>query len=105
MASRPERIVVIDDTVAVRTVIVRHLERAGFVTLQAADGKEGLAVIREHEPALVLCDLRMPNLDGLGLLAKVTVEFPELPVIVMSGEGLLADAVGALKLGAWDYIA
>jgi serine phosphatase RsbU (regulator of sigma subunit) len=46
----------------------------------------------------------MPNLDGLGLLKAVKEEFPDLPVIVMSGEGLLQDAVGALQLGAWDYI-
>jgi serine phosphatase RsbU (regulator of sigma subunit) len=77
----------------------------GYVALQAADGQQGLEVIRSERPDLVLCDLRMPNLDGLDLLAIVKAEFPELPVIVMSGEGLLEDAVGALKLGAWDYIA
>lgn len=105
MATRRERIVVIDDTDLVRKFVVRHLERGGFTALQAADGNLGLEVIRAEHPDLVLCDLRMPNLDGLELLKLVKEEFPELPVIVMSGEGLLQDAVGALKLGAWDYIA
>ncbi len=104
MVSRPERIAVIDDTEMVRRIIVRHLERLGFTALQAEDGNVGLEVIRTQNPALVLCDLRMPNLDGLALLKLVKDEFPDLPVIVMSGEGLLEDAIGALKLGAWDYI-
>lgn len=104
MTSQRGKIVVVDDTDLVRTFLVRYLERAGFVTLAAVDGLHGLAVIRESKPDLVLCDLRMPNLDGLDLLKAIKQEFPELPVIVMSGEGLLQDAIGALKLGAWDYI-
>src|SRR5512142_1273509 len=104
MTSRQERIAVVEDTEVVRTYIVRHLERAGFRVLQAADGLEGLAIVRSGKPDLVLCDLRMPNLDGLEVLKVLQQEVPELPVIVMSGEGLLHDAIGALKLGAWDYI-
>ncbi len=104
MASGPARIAVIDDTDAVRQVVVRHLGRLGFATVEAADGEQGLGVIRSAHPELVICDLRMPNLDGLGLLKIVREEFPDLPVIVMSGVGLLQDAIGALKLGAWDYI-
>ena len=104
MVSRRERIVVIDDTEMVRKVLVHHLERLGFATLEAADGQEGLDVIRANKPDLVLCDLRMPNLDGLGVLKILKKESPELPIIVMSGAGLLQDAVGALQLGAWDYV-
>jgi serine phosphatase RsbU (regulator of sigma subunit) len=104
MTSRSEQIAVIDDTDVVRTVVCRHLERFGFATLQAEDGETGLDVIRANNPDLVLCDMRMPKLDGLDVLKLVKEEFPDLPVIVMSGEGLLDDAIGALKLGAWDYI-
>ncbi len=102
---RHKRIAVIEDTVMVREVIVRHLKSFGFTPIEASDGKEGLDLIRRERPSLVLCDLRMPALDGLELLALVREEFPELPFVVMSGAGLLQDAVGALKLGAWDYIA
>lgn len=104
MAERPEKLVVIDDTDLVRRVVVHLLGRAGFSVAEACDGVDGLRAIREHAPALVLCDLRMPRLDGLGLLRQVREEQPDLPVIVMSGEGLLDDAIGALRLGAWDYI-
>jgi len=103
-SSRPERIVVIDDTDLVQKVVSRQLERLGFTVIGAADGVEGLAAIRADPPDLVLCDLRMPRLDGLELLSVVRREAPELPVIVMSGAGLLGDAIGALKLGAADYI-
>ena len=104
MVSRRERIVVIDDTEMVRKVLVQYLERLGFSTLEAADGQQGLEVIRANRPDLVLCDLRMPNLDGLGLLKVLKEESPDLPIVVMSGAGLLHDAVGALQLGAWDYV-
>lgn len=105
MASRRERIVVIDDTRLVRETIARTLGHLGFTTLQASDGALGLEVIRRESPDLVLCDLRMPEVDGLALLAELSTERPDLPVIVMSGAGLIADAIGALKLGAWDYVA
>ncbi len=102
--SRSERIVIVDDTEYVQSTIARQLGRIGFRTFLASDGIEGLAAIRAHTPELVLCDLRMPNLDGLELLAAVRDEFPDMPVIVMSGAGLVQDAIAALKLGAWDYI-
>jgi serine phosphatase RsbU (regulator of sigma subunit) len=94
----------VDDSEDVQGAIGRQLGRLGFITFRANDGVEGLEAIRAHVPDLVLCDLRMPNVDGLELLAKVREEFPDLPVVVMSGEGLVQDAIGALKLGAWDYI-
>lgn len=99
------KIVVADDTDMVRRVVVRFLELSGYVALEAEDGLQALDKIRADKPDLLLCDLRMPNLDGLGLLKRVKQEWPDLPVIVMSGEGLLQDAVGALQLGAWDYVA
>jgi sigma-B regulation protein RsbU (phosphoserine phosphatase) len=89
----------------VRRFMVHALERFGYTTLEAGDGVQALASIRTHRPDLLLCDLRMPNLDGLGLLKQVKQEWPDLPVVVMSGEGLLQDAIGALQLGAWDYVA
>jgi phosphoserine phosphatase RsbU/P len=104
MESRPHGIAVIDDTDVVRETVAQQLARMGFVAVQAADGNLGLEVIRSAKPDIVICDLRMPNLDGLGLLRILKEESPDLPVIVMSGEGLIQDAIGALKLGAWDYI-
>ena len=98
------RVLVIDDTEAVRKVLVAQLRKLGYTAQTAENGEVGLASLRADLPDLVLCDLRMPRMDGLELLHIVREEFPHLPVIVMSGQGLLDDAVGALKLGAWDYI-
>jgi serine phosphatase RsbU (regulator of sigma subunit) len=99
-----KRVLVIDDTVAVRKSMMRCLEQLGFETRGAEDGAEGLAEVRREVPDLVLCDLRMPGMDGLQFLAEVHAELPDLPVLVMSGAGLVQDAISALKLGAWDYI-
>jgi serine phosphatase RsbU (regulator of sigma subunit) len=105
VALRGKRIIVVDDTEMVRKVLVHYIERLGFTALEAADGQLGLDLIRASKPDLVLCDLRMPNLDGLGVLKVLRRESPDLPIVVMSGEGLLQDAIGALQLGAWDYVA
>lgn len=99
-----KRILVIEDTDDVRVLLIRQLGRLGYDALGAADGEEGLAVIAREPLDLVLCDLRMPKLDGLGVLSALRDTRPGLPVIVMSGEGLLQDAVSALRLGAWDYL-
>lgn len=99
-----KRILVIEDTDDVRVLLIRQLARLGYEVLGAADGEEGLAVIAAEPLDLILCDLRMPKVDGLGVLTALREMKSGLPVIVMSGEGLLQDAVSALKLGAWDYL-
>lgn len=100
----PKRILVIDDADDVRILVERQLVRLGYAAEGAQDGVEGLEAIARNKPDLVLCDLRMPRLDGLGVLAELREKYPQLPVVVMSGEGLLQDAVSALRLGAWDYL-
>ncbi len=100
----PKRILVIDDADDVRVLVERQLERLGYAADGAADGVEGLERVAQLRPDLVLCDLRMPRLDGLGVLSALREKYPHIPVVVMSGEGLLQDAVSALRLGAWDYI-
>lgn len=97
-------ILIIDDEATVRDVIGLYLKRLGYAVVAAQDGQGGIDTCRRLQPALVLCDLRMPGMDGLEVLAVLTREFPETPVIVVSGMGGLADAIQALKLGAWDYV-
>lgn len=94
----------IDDDAIVRDSIVSYLEDSGFTVLSAASGAEGLRLFREHRPAVVVCDLRMPDLDGLRVLATLTEESPSTPIIVMSGAGVMHDVVEALRLGACDYL-
>ncbi len=104
MNERPVRILSIDDEALVREIITAYLEDSGFEVIQASDGRTGVQLCRDAHPDLVLCDLRMPGMDGLQVLAQVTREFPELPILVVSGMGGMSDAIQALKLGAWDYV-
>jgi sigma-B regulation protein RsbU (phosphoserine phosphatase) len=98
------QVLVVDDEDSVRKVLVIFLKRLGYACREAVDGADALDQLRSSPAALVLCDLRMPRMDGLEFLAAVREEFPQLPVIVMSGAGVFGDAVNALKLGAWDYV-
>jgi serine phosphatase RsbU (regulator of sigma subunit) len=97
-------ILVIDDDSAIRDLLARYLRSRGHNALTASEGRSGLAMCRAARPHAVLCDLRMPGLDGLAVLAELTRDFPELPVLVVSGTGDLGDAIQSLKLGAWDYV-
>lgn len=104
MADPPQRILSIEDEDTVRRSIVSYLEDSGYEMLQAADGAEGLRRIEEDKPDVVLCDLRMPNMDGLDVLRKVSERTDDLPFIIVSGTGDMGTAIESLKLGAWDYI-
>ncbi|MDG4597971.1 MAG: SpoIIE family protein phosphatase [Candidatus Contendobacter sp.] len=104
MNPRPTRILTIDDEDLVREILTAYLEDSGFEVIQAGDGRTGIDLIGREQPDLVLCDLRMPGMDGLQVIATVTRDFPELPILVVSGMGGINDAIQALKLGAWDYV-
>src|SRR6478735_3900375 len=97
-------VLIIDDDAGVRGAFRRVLERTGAVVLEAESGVAGLALCRERKPGVVLLDLRMPEMDGLDVLSKLVVDYPETPVIVVSGQGTMADAVEALRRGAWDFV-
>lgn len=98
------KILTIDDEIFIRESLIAFLEDLDYEVYQAADGQEGLEVFRRERPDLVLSDLNMPILDGLGVLAVLKEESPQTPVIVISGAGDIQYAVDALKLGAWDYL-
>lgn len=104
MTASGSRLLVIDDDAIVRDSIVAYLEDSGFEIIEAANGQEGLDLFEQLEPDLVLCDLRMPKMDGLTLLRKLRELSEEIPFIVVSGAGVMNDVVEALRLGASDYI-
>jgi len=99
-----EQILVIEDDAAVRFNMVSYLEDSGFRVTAAATGEAGFEAARLQKPDLVLCDLRLPGLDGLEILQRLRVECPGLPVVVVSGTGILSDAVEALRNGASDFV-
>lgn len=97
-------ILVIDDDTIVRESIVTYLKGSGFKTLEAENGQQGLHIFRECKPDLILCDLRMPVMDGLTMLSQVRSESSDIPFIVVSGAGVMTDVVEALHLGASDFL-
>jgi phosphoserine phosphatase RsbU/P len=98
------RILTIEDEPAIRHGIVAFMEDSGFEMLEADNGETGLEMFRMNQPDLVLCDLRLPGLDGLDVLSAISEEAPETPVIIVSGAGMVGDAVQAIKRGAWDFV-
>jgi len=98
------QILIIDDERAIRNVLKDILSNEGYKTDEAADGEEGLKKFSETSYDLVLCDIKMPKIDGLEFLQKATELNPDVPVIVISGHGNIETAVEAVKKGAFDYI-
>ncbi len=95
----------IDDEESVRSSVAAFFEDCGFTVLQACDGREGVDIVRSQHPDVVITDLRMPHVDGLEVVDAVKAFDDNLPIIVLSGTGILSDAIGALRRGAWDYLA
>ena len=93
-----------DDEQLVREALSAYLSRVGFEVIQAKDGAEGLALFSKYKPDVVIVDLRMPVMGGLEVLEHVSRSSPETPVIIISGAGMLHDAIEALRLGACDFI-
>ncbi|BBO90182.1 sigma 54-interacting transcriptional regulator [Desulfosarcina ovata] len=102
--SGKRRVLIIDDEDIIRDSVSTYLEDSGFTVDQAGDGEEGLARFDAHPPDVVLLDLRMPRMDGLEVLEAIAGQLDRVPVIVVTGAGVLQDAVAALRLGAFDYV-
>ncbi len=98
------KILVIDDEKHARMVLEDFLDDAGFDVLKAENGKEGLDLIQQENPDVVLTDIRMPVMDGLAVVEAMQDVAPLTPVIIVSGEGVMDNVISALRLGAWDYI-
>ena len=102
--TNPRRVLVVDDEAKMRRLLELALQGMGHHTLQAGDGVEALERLAVEPYDLVLTDMRMPRLDGLGLLRKMRERGLETPVVVLTAHGTVESAVEAMKLGALDYI-
>lgn len=102
--SRMPRVLVIDDEPRLRRTLADYLEDMGCETALAANGAEGLEVLEDFQPDVVLVDLNMPVMDGYAFIDVAHTRLPDLPIIVVSGVGTVDKAVEAIRLGAWDYI-
>jgi two-component system, NtrC family, nitrogen regulation response regulator NtrX len=97
-------ILIIDDEKAIRKTLSEILSYEGYKIEEAGDGEEGLKKFKEKTYDVVLCDIKMPKLDGIEFLDKAREANPDVPVIMISGHGTIETAVEAVKKGAYDYI-
>jgi two-component system, NtrC family, nitrogen regulation response regulator NtrX len=97
-------ILIIDDEKAIRKTLSEILSYEGYRIDEAGDGEEGLRKFKEKEYDVILCDIKMPKMDGIEFLEKAKEANPDLPIIMISGHGTIETAVEAVKKGAYDYI-
>jgi len=99
-----KKVLIVDDESGMRHMLSVLLEREGYEIDTAQDGKEGLEKIKSNQYDLVLCDIRMPEMDGLQFLESTKNLNRQLPVIMMSAFGNVDTAIEAMKKGAYDYV-
>ena len=97
-------VLIVDDELNIRRVLAAMLKREGYEVTTAADGEQALAVLEKTPVHVVVTDLVMPRVGGLELLRRVSAEYPDVPVILITAHGSVDSAVAALKAGAFDYI-
>lgn len=97
-------ILIIDDEKAIRKTLAEILSYEGYKIEEAADGEEGLKKFSTNTFDVVLCDIKMPKMDGIEFLEKAKEVNADVPIIVISGHGNIETAVEAVKKGAFDYI-
>jgi len=98
-----KRVLVADDEMNMRRVLEAILRREGYDVVTAANGADAFAQMNRSIHT-VITDLKMPGLDGMGLLRKLQTDFPEVPVVMITAHGSVENAVEAVKLGAFDYL-
>jgi DNA-binding NtrC family response regulator len=100
------KILVIEDEAAIRRVLVKILseENDTYTVDEAEDGLSGIEKIKQDDFDLILCDIKMPKMDGVEVLEAVKKIKPEIPIVMISGHGDLDTAVNTMRLGAFDYI-
>jgi DNA-binding NtrC family response regulator len=101
--SEPKRVLIADDELNMRRVLEAILRREGYDVVTAANGIDALAAMN-RDVHTVITDLKMPGLDGMGLLKKLSVDYADVPVVMITAHGSVENAVEAVKLGAFDYL-
>jgi DNA-binding NtrC family response regulator len=97
------KLLCIDDDRSLLKMFRKFFERLGYTVFTAENGKEGLKTFHDQKPDIVLVDLKMPEVSGFEVLETIMEESSDIPVLVISGEGEMADVIQALRLGAWNY--
>ncbi len=98
-----KRVLVADDSEAIREMLGSFLANLGYHTDLAADGQSAVNLFRAHSYDVIICDLQMPRMEGLEVLAQVKAIDPDVQVIILTGHATLETAIKALRLGAYEY--
>ena len=98
------KILIIDDEKRIRNSLKEILDYEKHQTILASDGAEGINLVKQNKFDLILCDIKMPKMDGIEVLEEIMKINPEIPVIMISGHGNIETAVEAIKKGAFDFI-
>ena len=98
------RILLIDDETDFSETLAERLEMRGFTTMLASDGETGIKLVSEHQTDVVVLDLKMPGLNGIDTLKRIKASQPDLPVILLTGQGSTDDGREGKALGAFDYL-
>ena len=99
------KLLIIDDEKSIRKTLREILEYEKYLVDEASDGVEGIAMIQKEKYDIVLCDIKMPKMDGIEVLDKIMQLSSDTPVVMISGHGNIETAVEAVKKGAFDFIA
>lgn len=98
------KVLIIDDENQIRKLLARMLELEGYEVFQAADCRSGLRQVEINSPEVTLCDVRMPDGNGVDLVLKIKQLYPQTEIILLTAHGNIPDGVQAIKNGAFDYI-
>ncbi|MBW1749362.1 MAG: response regulator [Deltaproteobacteria bacterium] len=98
------KLLIIDDEVEFATTLCQRLQLRDFDATCVHSGGEGLAVLNETEPEVVILDLKMPDMDGLDVLEKIKEHDRSIEVILLTGHGFAGSGVEAMERGAFDYL-
>ncbi|HSH67305.1 MAG TPA: response regulator, partial [Bacteroidia bacterium] len=99
------KILIIDDEKSIRKTLREILEYEKYLVDEATDGMEGISLLQKEKYDVILCDIKMPKMDGIEVLEKITELNNDVPVVMISGHGTIETAVEAVKKGAFDFIA
>ena len=99
-----KRVLLIDDEEGIRKVMSIALRDSGYVVWTADSGEQGLEIYEKEQPALVLTDIKMPGMDGIGVLRRIKEMETDSEVIIITGHGEMELAISALQLEASDFI-
>ncbi|MDY0152564.1 MAG: sigma-54 dependent transcriptional regulator, partial [Candidatus Cloacimonas sp.] len=98
------KVLIIDDEKNICLSLTQILQDEGYEVQSCCNGKEGLAMLEEFDPEVILLDVKMPDLNGIEVLSRIKKSLPATPVVMISGNSSIADAVKAIKLGAFDFL-